>query len=298
MVATTQAQTLKKGGVMKPYNLNPEASKLLQQVMAIIIKQASPDKIWLLGSVLQQELHESIFQEAEVSQQRLTACTLLVLLPDLVGKEPYQWQDQIEQHCGAVLPVATVVLSTAGFTAWLQAGHLFALRVWQQAPVLYDSGNIHIDAIPETKASVSNQAIIKDGLSKAREFLAGAELYRLRQQHKMAAFMLHQSTEQALQALLKAGTGYHTPTHNIERLLQLGCLVAPQLATLFPHYAEAGKRLLRLLQKAYISARYTADYKVTDEELQTLTGKIEMLLSIVAETGRALAGRECEGALV
>jgi HEPN domain-containing protein len=298
MVAATQAPALKKGGVMKPVHLNPEASEQLQQVTAIIIKQASPDKIWLLGHTLQQERYESIFREAVVGQQRLVGGALLVLLSGLAPKEPHQWQDQLEQHCNVVLPVTTIVLSTAGFTAWLLGGHPFALRVWQQAPVLYDTGNMQIETIPEAKAPVNYQAIIKDGLSKAREFLAGAELYRLRRQYKMAAFMLHQCAEQALQALLKAGTGYHTHTHNIERLLQLGCLVAPQLATLFPHHTEAGKRLLQLLQKAYISARYTADYKVTDEELLTLTVRVEMLLSMVAETGRALAGRESEGVLV
>ena len=277
---------------MKPVHLNPKASEQLQQVMDIIIKQASPDKIWLLGHTLQQEQYESIFREAVVGQQRLARCTLLVLLPGLAPKEPHQWQDQLEQHCNAVLPVTTLVLSTTSFTAWLQGGHPFALRVWQQALVLYDTGNIHFDVEPEAKAPVNNQAIIKEGLSKAREFLAGAELYRLRQQYKMAAFMLHQCVEQALQALLKAGTGYHTHTHNIDRLLQLGCLVVPQLATLFPHHTEAGQRLLHLLQKAYISARYTADYKVTDEELQTLTGKVEMLLELVVESRTKCEGKE------
>jgi HEPN domain-containing protein len=283
---------------MKPVHFSPETSERLHELTRIIVQLAHPDKIWLLGHTLQHEQYDSIFHEGAVSKERLAHCTLLVLLPDLANKEPHQWQDQLEQHCSAVLPVTTLVLCTTGFTAWLQAGYSFALRVWQQAPVLYDTGNVQIDIVPKAIAPVNSKEIIKEGLSKAREFLAGAELYRLRQQYKMSAFMLHQCAEQALQTLLKAGTGYHTHTHNIERLLQLCCLVSPQLTDLFPHHTEAGKRLLQLLQKAYISARYTSDYKVTDVELQTLTGKMEMLLSIVSETGRALAGREKESALV
>ncbi|MCH5690522.1 HEPN domain-containing protein [Niabella sp. W65] len=283
---------------MKPVHFSPETSEQIQQLTGIIVQLAHPDKIWLLGHTLRHEQYEGIFHEVEVGQERLAHCTLLVLLPDLANKEPHQWQDQLEQHCGALLPVTTLVLCTAGFTAWLRSGHPFALHVWRQAPVLYDADNMQIEIVPELVAPVNSKEIIKEGLSKAREFLAGAELYRLRQQYKMAAFMLHQCVEQALQALLKAGTGYHTHTHNIERLLQLCCLVSPQLAGLFPHHTEAGKCLLHLLQKAYISARYTADYKVTDVELQILTGKMEMLLSIVAEAGRALTGRECKGVLV
>lgn len=283
---------------MKPVHFSPETSEQLHELTRIIVQLASPDKIWLLGHTLQHEQYKSIFHEGAVSQERLAHCTLLVLLSDLANKEPHQWQDQMEQHCSTILPVTTQVLCTTSFTSWLQASHPLAVQVWRQALVLYDTGNIQIEAIPEAKAPVNNQAIIKDGLSKAREFLAGAELYRLRQQHKMATFMLHQCSEQALQALLKAGTGYHTHTHNIERLLQLCCLVSPQLAGIFPHHTEAGKRLLHLLQKAYISARYTSDYKVTDGELQILTRKVEMLLSMVAEAVRALAGREKESALV
>ncbi len=283
---------------MKPVYFSPETSEQIQQLTGIIVQLASPDRIWLLGHTLQQEQYESIFHEGAVSQERLAHCTLLVLLPDLANKEPYQWQDQLEQHCGALLPVTTLVLCTAGFTAWLRSGHPFALQVWRQAPVLYDTDNMQIEIVPELVAPVNSKEIIKEGLSKAREFLAGAELYRLRQQYKMAAFMLHQCAEQALQALLKAGTGYYTHTHNVERLLQLCCLVSPQLAGLFPHHTEASKCLLHLLQKAYISARYTADYKVTDGELQTLTRKVEVLLSIVSEAGRALAGRKKESALV
>lgn len=283
---------------MKPVHFSPETSEQIQQLTGIIVQLASPDRIWLLGHTLQQEQYESIFHEGAVSQERLAHCTLLVLLPDLANKEPHQWQDQLEQHCSAVLPVTTLVLCTTSFTAWLQAGHPFALHVWRQAPVLYDADNMQIEIVPELVAPVNSKEIIKEGLSKAREFLAGAELYRLRQQYKMAAFMLHQCVEQALQALLKAGTGYYTHTHNIERLLQLGCLVSPQLACLFPHHTEAGKRLLQLLQKAYISARYMAEYKVTNDELQILTSKVEMLLSIVAGAGRALLGRESKGVLV
>jgi len=280
---------------MKPVHFSPETSEQLHELTRIIAQLAHPDKIWLLGHTLQQEQYKSIFHEGAVSQERLAHCTLLVLLPDLANKEPHQWQDQLEQHCSALLPVTTLVQCTTSFTAWLQAGHPFALQVWQQASVLYDAGNMHINIIPEAIAPVNGKQIIKEGLSKAREFLAGAELYRLRQQYKMAAFMLHQCAEQALQALLKAGTGYYTHTHNIERLLQLCCLVSPQLAGLFPHHTKAGKRLL---QKAYISARYAADYKVSDAELQTLTGKVEMLLNIVAEAGQALTGRKSKWMLV
>ncbi|ULT44586.1 HEPN domain-containing protein [Niabella defluvii] len=243
---------------MKPVHFSPETSEQIQQLTGIIVQLAHPDKIWLLGHTLRHEQYEGIFHEVEVGQERLAHCTLLVLLPDLANKEPHQWQDQLEQHCGALLPVTTLVLCTAGFTAWLRSGHPFALHVWRQAPVLYDADNMQIEIVPELVAPVNSKEIIKEGLSKAREFLAGAELYRLRQQYKMAAFMLHQCVEQALQALLKAGTGYHTHTHNIERLLQLCCLVVAPIGWLISASYRSGQMLVApVAESLYQRALYS-----------------------------------------
>src|SRR5690606_7499001 len=109
---------------------------------------------------------------------------------------------------------------------------------------------------------------------------------RVRKQHKMAAFMLHQSAEQALRTLLKMGTGYHANTHSIDRLLRYGSLVAYQLPQLFPRQTDQEKRLFNLLQKAYIDTRYKEDYKITDNELLTLTERIRRTHEILAETGK------------
>ena len=41
------------------------------------------------------------------------------------------------------------------------------------------------------------------GINIVNEFIAGAELFRVREQNKMAAFMLHQAAEQALLTIFK-----------------------------------------------------------------------------------------------
>ncbi|SDD77733.1 HEPN domain-containing protein [Niabella drilacis] len=269
------------------YHLCPEGfPRFQQQLTDVIIKTTTPDMIFLLGAMLHRKRSESIFNESAPYSQQLSDCTLLILLPNLANKELHEWQDKIENHCGAILPVTTLVLATPTFVEWLQACLPFALSVWRHAPVLYDTGHICREDIPELKAPISNKDAIKqweDGLSKAREFLAGAELYRVRKQHKMAAFMLHQSAEQALRALLKAGTGYHANTHSIDRLLRYSSLVAHQLPEIFPRQTEQDKRLFNLLQKAYIDTRYKEDYKITDEELLTLTGKVRCVHELLSD---------------
>jgi Uncharacterized conserved protein related to C-terminal domain of eukaryotic chaperone, SACSIN len=280
---------------MKPfaiYHLCQEAFSFHQQQLTeVIVKAANPDMMFLLGATLHRKRCESIFNDLAPSCQHISDCTLLILLPNLANKELHDWQDKIENHCSNAIPVTTLVLQTSTFIEWLQAGLPFAVAAWQHAPVLYDAGNICREDIPEPRETINSKEATKqweDGLSKAKEFLAGAELYRVRKQHKMAAFMLHQSAEQALRTLLKVGTGYHANTHSIDRLLRYGSLVAYQLPQLFPRQTEQEKRLFNLLQKAYIDTRYKEDYKITDEELLTLIEKIRRIHEILSEAGKAI----------
>jgi len=118
--------------------------------------------------------------------------------------------------------------------------------------VFYDAGNIDREDIRESKEIVNDKETTKqweEGLTKAKEFLASSELYRIRKQHKMAAFMLHQSAEQALQTLLKVGTGYHANIHSIHRLSRDGSLVSYQLSQLFPRQTEQENCLFTCCKK-------------------------------------------------
>ena len=51
--------------------------------------------------------------------------------------------------------------------------------------------------------------IVNKGMNKATEFLAGADLYRVRKQNKMAAFMLQRAAEHTLHTILKMKPGLH-----------------------------------------------------------------------------------------
>lgn len=253
---------------MKPfaiYHLCRDAFSFLQQPLVdIIVKAAKPDMIFLLGASLCRRRSESIFNEPTPTCQHISDCFLLVLIPDLANKELHDWQDKIENSCKSLMPVTTLVVQSAIFKEWLKAGHRFALIVSQSASLIYDSGNLSL-TIPQGLNNTTNgkdcERQYSEGLMKAKEFLAGAELFRIRKQHAMAAFMLHQSTEQALRTLLKVGTGYHANTHSLDRLIRYGSLIAYQLSDIFPQRTDNEKRLFSLLQKAYIDTRYKEDYK-------------------------------------
>ncbi len=276
---------------MKPftlYHLFPEAFAALQQPLVdIIVKAAQPDRIFLLGASLSHRRSESIFQPSGPTARHISHCFVLILLQDLAGKELHEWQDKIETRCKPLLPVTTIVLPTATFVEWLKEGHRFALRVWQSAARIYDGGNVSPE-IPEGPGGREDERFCREGLAKAQEFLAGAELFRLRQQYTLAAFMLHQSAEQALRTLLERGTGYRAHTHSIDRLIRYASLVSYQLPDLFPQRTEGEKRLFRLLQKAYIDSRYKEGYTISQEELLCLTEKVKRIHQLLAAAGKRM----------
>lgn len=256
-----------------------------QRLVDIILKAAAPDMIFLLGASLYRRRSESIFQQATPTSQYIADYLLLVLMQDLAGKEPHEWQDKIETHCRAVMPVTAIVLQKSHFEEWLNEGHRFAIHVQQSAAVMYNSGSYHLPLAKMANDDATTNAMEKqltEGLTKAKEFLAGAELFSIRKQHAMAAFMLHQSAEQALCTLLKVGTGYHANTHSIDRLLRYAGLVSWQLPDVFSQKTEEDKRLFNLLQKAYIGTRYKEDYKISADDFVCLTEKVRCIHEILS----------------
>ena len=275
---------------MKPftiYHLSKDTHLSNQQrLVDIIVKAANPEMIFLLGASLHRRRSESIFQQTAPTSQHMADYFLLILMEDLNNKETHEWQDKIEAHCKAFMLVTTIVLQKRAFEEWLREGHPFAINVQQSAVVIYNSRSCHLSVSQTANHNVAAEKNLAEGLTKAKEFLAGSELYRIRKQHAMAAFMLHQSAEQALRTLLKVGTGYHANTHSIDRLLRYAGLVSYQLPDIFPQKTEEDKRLFNLLQKAYIDTRYKEDYKISNDDLLQLTEKISHIHEILEQTGK------------
>jgi HEPN domain-containing protein len=261
-----------------------------QRLVDIIVKAANPEMIFLLGASLYRRRSESIFQQSAPASQHMADYFLLILMESLANKELHEWQDKIESHCKAFIPVTTLVLQKSTFEEWLREGNPFAINVQQSAVVIYNSGNYNLplsQIANHDAAIITIEKCLTEGLTKAKEFLAGSELYRIRKQHSMAAFMLHQSAEQALRTLLKVGTGYHANTHSIDRLLRYAGLVSYQLPDIFPQKTEEDKRFFNLLQKAYIDTRYKEDYKISNDDLLCLTEKVRCIHEILSDVGKA-----------
>ena len=102
-----------------------------------------------------------------------------------------------------------------------------------------------------------------------------------------AAFMIHQALEQAYACVILTLTNYAPPSHNIKFLRSLAEEQDRRLADAFPRDQHRERAWFHTLNEAYVKARYSEHFEISEEALAWLVAQTTMLLSIVKEV--------CEG---
>ncbi len=261
----------------------------LQAVVQVIIKAVSAEHIFLLGAAYTRQQLYNIFSDAATGYQHVTHYDLLVLLPANDNRSIDEVQDIIEGRCRTHTPVTVIVFNVRQFNELLMNGHQFCCNVHASALHVYDAGNVPLAEPRNIDDPALRPEVIK-AFNKwhrlAQEFFAGAELYAMRKQFSMAAFMLHQVAERSYVELIQVITGYRAGTHNLDKLSRYAKSFSAGIPLVFPRNNEKEEKLFRQLQKAYIHSRYKDDYIITEQELMELMERVKKLLEI--------AGQLCE----
>lgn len=272
---------------MNPQPIYSQATET-QTLVSIITSKAEVEKIVLLGQTMLQTTTETVFTNTPVPVRSTAHYFLLVLVKKDEEHTLNCIQDKIENNLQHFIPATAIVLSINTFNQWFKQGHPFAHLVVTKAQKLYDNEAIQLDApavIDEAEQQKQNEELFKQTKRNTGSFLAGAELYKIRKDYKLAAFMLHQAAEQALRTMLIINTGLKINTHSIDKLTRYCSMFCHGLSAIFPKNNEKEKKLFTLLNKAYIDARYKHDYTITYEELTCLTGRVKKLIELFLFNG-------------
>jgi len=109
-----------------------------------------------------------------------------------------------------------------------------------------------------------------------------------------AVFNLHQAAERSYYCILLVLKLYRPKSHNLNFLSQRCEQLDERLIGIWQRESKEAKRCYELLRAAYIKARYSDFYKITDEELDWLTARIRELQSLtqtICQEHLAGAGR-------
>jgi HEPN domain-containing protein len=167
-------------------------------------------------------------------------------------------------------PVSLFVHDSKFVAEQVRIGQFFFSDIVNEGIVLHDSGRF---AMPRARTlnalerlQIAEQSF-RYWFSSANDFVRGASSFMAGGVRSHAAFMLHQAAERYFDAALLAYTGYKPKTHDLEELAEKTSALHPALAGALPRTDAEDEHLFSLLRRAYVEARYSKDYKVTDDEL-------------------------------
>ena len=118
---------------------------------------------------------------------------------------------------------------------------------------------------------------------RGNEFLLGAIFYNEQGLHKMASFNLHQACENYYYSIILTFTLYSPKEHSLIKLSARAKTHSLESSKAFPRNTEEEKRLFDLLQDAYVQARYSLHFRITQEDIEALIPKVELLRDIARQ---------------
>jgi predicted nucleotidyltransferase/HEPN domain-containing protein len=99
---------------------------------------------------------------------------------------------------------------------------------------------------------------------------------------KAAAFSLHQAAEKLYACFLLTTSFYFPKSHNIKFLRSLSEDKEQRLIEAWPRETKLDRRRFELLKRAYVEARYSANYSISVEDLDALYVSVRRLRETVA----------------
>jgi HEPN domain-containing protein len=98
---------------------------------------------------------------------------------------------------------------------------------------------------------------------------------------KHAAFEFHQTVETLYHCALLVGTFYTPHVHNLAFLRTQAERIDMRLVDVWPREQKSDRSRFEKLKEAYVKARYSKHYRITDEELAWLGDRVEELGQVV-----------------
>jgi len=177
-------------------------------------------------------------------------------------------------------PVNFIVHTLQEVNDGLAHGRYFFMDVARDGIALYqsDSTGLH-EPKPKTpqQALAMAQEYFEDWLPSAFSFYRGFKHAVDDRDSKKAAFDLHQATERLYHCVLLVCTFYTPHVHNLGFLRTQAERIDPRLVDAWPRDSRADRGRFEKLKEAYVKARYSKHYRISDEELAWLGERVEVL---------------------
>ncbi|KAB2756980.1 HEPN domain-containing protein [Brucella anthropi] len=190
-------------------------------------------------------------------------------------------EDRLMRLRDVQTPVNFIVHSLREVNTRIREGRYFFTDIRKEGIVLYE-----LDPEPLAQPGILNpedayriaKEYFDDRLPHASKFAKGAAFYCLEGDFKEAAFLLHQAIEQAYSTFLLVTTNYSPSSHNLKFLRRLSEGQRNELAKAWPQDQQRYKAWFNIVNEAYVKARYSPHFDITEEALRWLLRQTNALI--------------------
>jgi predicted nucleotidyltransferase/HEPN domain-containing protein len=181
-------------------------------------------------------------------------------------------------------PVNFIVHTMAEVTTGLSDGRYFFIDIARDGIALYQSETTDL---PEPKPKTPEQALamareyFDEWLPSAKEFYDNFAFNLGQARFSNAAFQLHQACERYYHCVLLTCSFYTPHVHNLGFLRAQAERIDPRLIEVWPRETKSDRSRFDKLKEAYVKARYSKHYRITEDELAWLGDRVEALGKVV-----------------
>jgi len=181
-------------------------------------------------------------------------------------------------------PVNFIVHTLQEVNDGLAHGRYFFMDIARDGIALYESDDSELHK-PKPKTPPEALAMAKEyfeeWMPSAEQFLIQGKEATARGWTKKAAFELHQATERLYHCVLLVTTFYTPHVHNLGFLRTQAERLDRRLQGIWPMDTRKERAMFEKLKDAYVKARYSKHYRISEEELAWLSARVEELGQVV-----------------
>lgn len=166
------------------------------------------------------------------------------------------------------------------FNRALESGEFFFVDIAKEGILLYTSGNYEVSrpkALTKEERKEKQKKDYEFWKSLGDDFLDSSETDVEKGKLRLAAFHLHQAAEHYLAAACLVLSGYRPKGHDLEKLETWAAQFDPSFNNILPRDTTEDEHLFKLLQSAYVDARYKSKFNIEENELEELKKRVVAL---------------------
>lgn len=270
-----------------PAKKQQELSQIVEHIRHIAKKISKIEMIILFGSYARGDFVEKdLVQEWYATYEYKSDFDLLLItrkpIPEVNMRLSRNITTALSKDDTIHTPVSIIVEDIGHINARLEEGRYFYLDIKKEGIILYDSNKVALaeTTIPSDQERKSmQQEDFTLWFDSSSSFFEWYKDFFKRKDHNGAAFMLHQVAEKAITAYMLVKTRYKPKTHDLSVLYTKLQELDTRFAQRFDLWEPTELEYFKLLQKAYVDARYSKSYTISPEQLMYLAEKVQTLRS-------------------